>query len=241
MDLLDGAAVRALIERRKPAAIIHAAAANPGASDSYEVNVAGSANIAEAAVAAGCRLVHVSSDMVFSGAGAPYADDAQPDPINNYGRSKAEGEQVVLNACPAAAVVRTSLIYGIDEMDRGTSGFAAQLGRGDELSLWDDALRQPVWIDALCAALQTLALVETGITGTLNVAGEQTLSRAAFGRRLLEHWGVDTTRVRSGSAADVPGQPLDLTLTFGRARQLGLSLVGVDDVLAGSADALTER
>ena len=75
------------------------------------VNVDGSAAVAAAAGEA--RLVHVSSDVVFDGRlGRPYREDDVVSPITEYGRTKADAEQVVLRAAPKALVVRTSLIYG---------------------------------------------------------------------------------------------------------------------------------
>lgn len=230
-DLLDAPGIRALIERIRPTAIINGAAANPGSADSFVVNEVGAANLAAAASAVDVRVVHVSSDIVHSGNHAPYGDLAAPEPINDYGRSKADGEAAVLAGCPEAVVVRTSLIYGLAEMDRGTRGFADRLEAGEELSLWDDAIRQPVWIDALSDGLVRLAIDHRDESGTMNVAGSQTLSRAQFGRKLLEYWGVDTTGLVLGSAVDVPGQPLDLTMTFDRATALDLDLAGVDEVL----------
>ena len=57
-----------------------------------------------AAAAAGARLVHVSTDVVFAGdAGRPYVEDDLPDPVTDYGRAKAAAEAAVLGAHPGAA------------------------------------------------------------------------------------------------------------------------------------------
>ena len=231
VDLRDGGLADQLVAEVSPQAIIHCAAVNPQPGADFSVNVEVAAIIAGAAARHRARLVHVSSDIVHSGEVAPYDDDAEPDPINDYGHSKADAEASVLASSPEAAVVRTSLIYGLESIDRGTAGFAHKLASGETLSLWDDAMRQPVWIDALSEGLLRLALDIREVNGPLNLAGEQTLSRAAFGRRMLEFWGVDTTNLELGSAADVVGQPLDLTMTFDRARSLDLSLDGVDEVV----------
>ena len=75
--------------------------------------------MARAAAAAGARLVHLSSDVVFSGrAGRPYAEEDAPDPITAYGAAKAEAERLVAAACRGAVLVRTSLIYGGPEPSR---------------------------------------------------------------------------------------------------------------------------
>ncbi len=142
VDIADHTAVRELVEAIKPTAIVHAAALNPGQGSEeqmFRVNADGTRNVAEAAVAVGARLVAVSSDIVHDGTAGPYTDDARAAPINAYGRSKAAGEEAVIAVDPSAVVVRTSLMYGLDEMDRGTASFAERLARGEMLSLFSDA------------------------------------------------------------------------------------------------------
>ncbi|MPY96297.1 MAG: sugar nucleotide-binding protein [Acidimicrobiia bacterium] len=236
LDLTDADSVAAALAALRPDAVVHAAAANPGAEPRRfgEVNVAGTAALARAVAGLGprCRLVSVSTDVVHDGRSAPYADDAPARPLSAYGRSKAEGESVVLAACPGAAVVRTSLVYDLDEIDRGTAGFAAALARGEAPTLFGDVWRQPVWAHSLADALVDLALSRPEVAGLANVAGRQVLSRAGFGLRLLEHWQVaGRERAVEGSAAGVSEVPLDLRLRLDRADALGYQLPGVDTVL----------
>lgn len=237
LDITDRRDVLALITRLSPQAIIHCAAANPGSNEGVmmQVNAAGSRYVAEGAAAVGARLVHVSSDTVHDGRHAPYDDEALPAPINLYGRSKAAAEAAVAEVYPAAAIVRTSLIYGLHEIDRGTSGFAERLTAGRPLVLFRDVLRQPIWIESLATALLKLAFEVVDFAGILNVVGNQVLSRETFGRRMLEWWQVEERHLaQSGLAADLPHPPpLDLRLTTAKAqRTLKMSFPGVDEVLA---------
>ncbi|MCB0209211.1 MAG: sugar nucleotide-binding protein [Anaerolineae bacterium] len=236
LDLGSRAAVQQVIERLNPQAIIHAAAVNPGYGDAAameRVNHQGSRFVAEAAVNVGARLVCVSTDVVHSGHNAPYDDDAVPTPINDYGRTKAAGEAAVLEIDPGAAIARTSLIYGLERMDRGTESFVERLESGQTLKLFSDVIRQPVWVESLAEAL--LKLVESDYAGTLNVVGRQVLNREEFGRRMLSFWGIAIDeRVQSGLGADISSTiPLDLRLRYSKAEQrLNLPLYGVDEVLA---------
>ena len=123
-------------------------------------------------------------------------------------------------------------------MDRGTAGFVARLKAGETLELFDDVIRQPVWADTLANALCDLALDQTETSGTLNVAGDQPLSRAEFALRMLRFWNVDTSddpgygqQIQQVSGAGVTGLPMDLRLRCDRAASLGWSLPGVDEVL----------
>lgn len=238
-DIGDRTAVFDVVERLAPSVVIHAAAVNPGQGDAdtmWRINAEGSRHVAEAARAVGARLVAVSTDIVHDGRNGPYADNVAPTPVNAYGRSKAAGEAAVLDLDPSAVVVRTSLMYGLDEMDRGTAGFVERLGRGESLTLFSDVLRNPVSVDTLAEAL--VRLTTTDYTGLLNVAGRQVLSRDEFGRKLLAYWGIsDEGLIRSGRAADISDSiPLDIRLSSNRAeRLLGLAFPGVDDVLAAAA------
>ena len=235
-NILDPREIERALRGAAAGAVIHAAAINPGQGDEARmmaVNRDGTRNVARASAAADAHLVHVSSDMVHGGDRAPYPDDAEPAPVNVYGRSKAAAEREALDAVPGAAIVRTSLIYGLRQMDRGTAGFAERLAAGEALALFTDVLRQPVWVETLAEALVLLA--EGRLGGRFNVAGEQVLSREGFGRRLLDWWGVPgRERLSSGLGADVSAHiPLDLRLDLAKVRRcLSLDLPGVDQVLS---------
>ncbi len=234
LDLANRSAVCDLITSLSPQAIIHAAAINPGRGDQdmMSINAKGSRYVAEGAVATGARLVHVSSDVVHDGQNAPYNDNAPPWPINYYGRSKAAAETAVAEIDPGAAIIRTSLIYGLAEMDRGTQGFAQRIKAGQPLVLFNDVIRQPVWVETLIEAL--LKLVDLDFAGSLNVAGCQAMTREAFGRRMLAWWQVDDCDLLgAGPAANISDTiPLDLRLSIAKAEQLlQMTFPGVDEVL----------
>lgn len=238
LSLTDRDQVLRCITTLAPQVILHTAAVNPGkgsAEAMWQANVAGSRYVAEGAAAVGARLVHVSSDVVHDGKQAPYADEARPSPLNEYGQSKAAAEAVVADLVPQAALVRTSLIYGLTEMDNGTASFVQRLHTGQPLVLFTDVIRQPIWVETLADALLRLATID--YAGTLNVAGQQALTRAAFGQRLLAWWGVNTEgRLQEGRAAEISDTiPLDLHLSLTTAeRLLGMSFPGVDEVLLQS-------
>jgi dTDP-4-dehydrorhamnose reductase len=242
IDIGDRDAVLDLMGRLQPTAIIHTAAVNPGQGDEAEmmrVNAEGSRHVGEAALSVGARLVAVSTDIVHDGLAGPYGDDAAPTPINAYGRSKAVGEVAVLDVDPCTVVVRTSLMYGLDEMDRGTAGFADRIKRGETVSLFSDVLRNPVSVDLLADAL--LRLTQNAYSGVLNIAGRQALTREEFGIRMLSYWGVASEGlIHSILAADTSDSiPLDVRLDSGRAEKLlGMTFPGVDEVLNSTPEVL---
>ena len=235
LDVTDRNSTLGTVARVAPDVILHLAAINPGQGDDEtmrRVNVDGSRHVAEAAAASGARLVAVSTDVLHDGTAGPYRDDATPTPLDFYGRSKAEGEAAVLDALPSALVVRTSLMYAVDEMDRGTAGFARRLAAGEPLRLFTDVWRNPVWVETLADALVRLAA--TDASGTLNVAGSEAMTRETYALALLDYWGIDDLgRYESVRAADVSTSiPLDVRLDSSRAEALlWMTFPGVTDVL----------
>ncbi|HRE43772.1 MAG TPA: dTDP-4-dehydrorhamnose reductase [Terricaulis sp.] len=118
LDLSDVDAIARAIAALKPALIINAAAytavdraeAEPEAA--FALNREAPAALARAASSLGAPLVHVSTDYVFAGDGArAYREDDAKAPLGVYGRSKSEGEDLVLAAQPHAAILRTSWVF----------------------------------------------------------------------------------------------------------------------------------
>jgi len=237
VDVEDREAVLDLVLTHRPDAIIHCAACNPGAGNDnamFAVNEIGAGNIAHAAKKTGARLVAVSSDMVFDGKHAPYADDApsSPLPANAYALSKAAGEALIISQLPSALIVRTSLIYGLDSIDRGTEGFSKRLDAGETLKLFTDVIRQPVNARSLSMNLCALALEHVDESGFMNIAGDEAMSRHAFGVRMLDYWNIaykDQLELVSGEG--ISGLALDVTMRMDRAKGLGLLTPGLNQVI----------
>jgi dTDP-4-dehydrorhamnose reductase len=128
--------------------------------------VRGTENVARAASRAGARLIHVSTDLVFDGEHAPYAEDDEPRPVSDYGRAKLEAESYV-----DGLIVRTSLLYG--KPGGPQESMAARGG-----TFYVDEIRCPTRVDELAAALLELAALD--VTGPLHVAAPDAVSRYDF-------------------------------------------------------------
>jgi nucleoside-diphosphate-sugar epimerase len=89
------------------------------ARDYYTGNVRATEKLARAIKGRGLRLVHVSSLAAIGPAreGLPVTEDAEPRPLTDYGRSKLEGERVVRELAPDAAIVRPPVVYGPRDTD----------------------------------------------------------------------------------------------------------------------------
>ncbi|MCB8977169.1 MAG: SDR family oxidoreductase [Ardenticatenaceae bacterium] len=228
LDIRDETAVSTLITTFQPDIIIHLAGSNRG-SDMASVIRLGASSVVWAAREVGARLIHLSTDSIFAGDAAPYAETAVPTPVNAYGRAKADAEAIVQQHANSV-IVRTSLIYGLAQMDHGTRWMAEALAQGQPVTLFNNQIRNPVWVNSLVHAL--LELAHHRYTGILNVAGRQVLSRADFALKLLDYWQVQPRDTLTIAPSD-GSWPLNCELDLQRATAvLQTPLPGVDEVLA---------
>jgi dTDP-4-dehydrorhamnose reductase len=234
LDVRDARAVTSLVTEVDPDVIVHTAARNPGQGNDFEtVNVTGTANVAAAAGAIGARLVHISTDMVFDGQQGNYGEDDAVHPLTDYGRSKAAAERAVADSGAAAAIVRTSLIYGWrPTLARAARWMIDALERGETVRLWSDEMRCPIWVESLAAAIVELAAGD--YTGVLHVAGSEKMSRYDFGSALLRFLEIESRDVVAEPVPPGELRPRDCSLDISRARLL------LDTPLPGVTEVLTQ-
>ncbi len=124
MDITDAAAVEQVMDEVRPDAVVHCAAwtAVDLAEDTdkqekvWQVNVDGTANLAEACRKADCKMVYLSTDYVFNGQGTePWDPDCQDyQPLNFYGKTKLEGEKAVASRLETYFIVRIAWVFGVN-------------------------------------------------------------------------------------------------------------------------------
>jgi len=124
IDITDAKAVEKAVSQTPAEMILHLAAftdvgqaeTQVGDKDApaYQVNVVGTQNIAKAAAKHSKYLIHISTDYVFDGTKKkPYTEEDIPKPINWYGQTKADAEEVVKSTLDKQfySIVRTSFPF----------------------------------------------------------------------------------------------------------------------------------
>ncbi len=236
VDLADRAAVEALFARVRPDVVIHAAALAAIADCARDpelarrINVEGTSVAARAAAAAKARFVYVSTDLVFDGEHAPYAEDAATGPTSVYGRTKRDAELEAL-AAPGAVVVRVSLLFGPTLTAR--KGFfdvqLEALRNGTPMPLFTDEWRTPLSLDRAAEGL--LAIASSDATGTLHFGGPERMSRYEMGVRLARVIGVSGSNIVAATRTSVTStelRPRDVALDSSKLRGL------VPEIVMGS-------
>jgi len=228
LDVRLATAVTQLITTFRPTVIIHTVGSNRP-DDMAAVIEQGTQHVVQAAAQVGARLIHISTDAIFDGQSPPYDESARPSPVTEYGQAKATAEAIV-EQYANHVIVRTSLIYSLQRMDHGTAWMAGALRAEQPVKLFDNQIRNPVWVETLSRSC--LELAENGYVGILNVAGRQAVTRAEFALRMLDWWGIQERKTLTIGPGDGTW-PLDCRLDVGRAAAvLQTPLLGVDEVIA---------
>jgi dTDP-4-dehydrorhamnose reductase len=218
--------VAALTRQVRPDLIVNAAYVQ---SD-WETTADGAAHVAVAAAATGARLVHVSTDALFSGSTSSYDETCQPAPVTSYGAAKAAAETAVRAITPTAVVARTSLIIGDGDSPHEKLVHALASGSVSGF-LYTDEVRCPVYVGDLASAL--LELAASAHAGVCHVAGPDAVSRYELGLLVAGRDGLHQGTIPAGrrAAAGQPG-PLEVRLDCTRTQaRLATRLRGAREFL----------
>ncbi len=143
----------------------------------HRINVSGTGNIMRGAADHDARTIHLSIDLVFSGASdGEYTETDPLDPVTVYGAKMVEAENVVKNLCPDSCILRISLPMGISF--NGHAGaidwIASRFKQQKPATLYYDEIRTPTYTDCMNRLYERL--FTDPILGTFHAGGPRTLS-----------------------------------------------------------------
>lgn len=232
LDIRDAAAVQETLADFGPDVVIHTAYSKASPEALEAITVQGTAHVATACRTLGAKLIHLSTDQLFNGENPPYAESAVPNPLTEYGQAKLEAEHLVQQILPAATIVRTSLIWGMNPIDV-TSQMVLEIADGKRGGgLFSDEYRSFVFVEDLAQALWELVGLEH--EGLLHLGGAEVLSRLEFGRLIAPLHGRNPAQLPPQRRTDFPGpRPRNCALDSSLAQSLlQTRLRGVREVLS---------
>lgn len=233
LDVTDGDAVAAVLERVRPDVIFNATAYNRVDQAETEPDVALAVNalaprrLALVARETSALMVHFSTDYVFDGESThPYREDDCPRPLGVYGVSKRTGEQLVAGAGGEHLIIRTSGVLGRGGSQQKGGSFAgrilARARQGKPLRVVADQTFAPTCAADLAAA--TLALVRTGARGLVHITNSGSCTWHELAEATLALAGIDVPveAIESAQLALPARRPAYSVLDTRRSVELGL-------------------
>ncbi|MEY2963705.1 MAG: hypothetical protein RL754_966 [Bacteroidota bacterium] len=216
MDITNADQVNEVVEAFEPDVIIHGAAmTNVDHCEEQKelanlLNVVGTQNIADAANLVGAHVVHISTDFIFDGLDGPYKEDASPNPISYYGKTKLDAE-VIIQKLPSWSILRTVLVIGMaEDLSRSNIVLWAKgaLEKGQPISVVDDQFRTPTLAEDL--AQGALLAADQCAQGIFNISGPDYMSIYELVEAVADHFGLSmetVTRVDSTTLNQAAKRP----------------------------------
>ena len=202
MDIAEAGAVAQALDRLQPWAIINAAGyvrvddAEREKDLCWRENVTGPANLARACAERGIPLVSFSSDLVFDGRkGDYYTESDDVAPLNTYGRSKAEAEDILMTVCPSSLIIRTSAFFGPWDNANFVNAVLDSLKRNVLFKAAANLTVSPTYVPDLVDA--TLDLLIDDESGIWHVANSGAISWADFARMVAARAGYSPALINA--------------------------------------------
>ncbi len=150
------------------------------------------------------RLIQVSTDYVFSGEKGNYREGDERNPLNVYGESKMEAEDIIIASDINYTIIRTSGIFGVNESTGKTNFFTwvyNSLKERREVNLVTDQYYSPVLNVILAKAIYEI--YDREINGIIHFSSLDVISRFDFGNIIAEIFDLDRRRIKPVKMEDM--------------------------------------
>jgi dTDP-4-dehydrorhamnose reductase len=223
VDLANENAVIHLLQETKPDVVIHAAAmSKPDECDKnrevcYLNNVEATKFLLEASQQHQPHFIYVSTDFIF-GENGPHGEDENAEPLNYYGATKLEAEQLVKNSGLKYTIVRPVFIYGHLLPNMRPSflhWIKTNLEQGKKLKIVSDQLRTPTFVLDICKGIETIILQQQ--QGVYHLAGKNILSPYEMAVEVAKFLKLDAALIEKVTSDTFP-EPVK------RAKRSGLKI-----------------
>ena len=232
MDVTNKEEVDRVIGQEKPDVIIHSAALTKvdycerNQEICHRVNVEAVEHIVHAAQENNCFLIHISTDFIFSGEKRLLSEDEPVGPVNYYGATKLEAEQIIKDSGIEYAIVRTAIVYGVvPHLSRSNIILWVKdsLIKRKTIHVVDDQYRTPTLAEDLAAGCFLIA--QQRARGIFNISGEELLTPYDMAQMTADYFGLDKeliVRTNSSQFKQPARRPLETGFNIEKAkRELG--------------------
>lgn len=221
LDITNASELRRIIDEERPYGMVNCAAmtnvdiCEKEREACYAVNVRAVKDMAEIAKQKDIHVIHISTDFIFDGKSGPYDEEARPNPVNYYGGTKLESEQVLVSRLEKYTILRTILVYGmVPGLNRSNivRFVKDSLENRKEITMVNDQYRMPTLVDMLANACITA--LDDAVYGIFNVSSSKMLNIYEMALEIANTFHLDTTLIREISTSDL-NQPAKRPHTTG--------------------------
>lgn len=188
--------IKNLILNFYPDVVVHTAAfTNVDLSEKerelcWKINVKAVEYITEACRVLGNHLIQISTDYIFDGTNGPYNENAAPNPLGYYARTKLASENIIRMSGVDFTIIRTNVLYGIaDSRPDFVRWVVNKLRCNEKIDIVTDQINNPTFIDDIVQAISKI--IEFKKYGVYNIGGCEFLSRFDFALKIADFFNLN--------------------------------------------------
>lgn len=199
--------------------------------DCWKINVLGTQNVVSVCKNRSMKLIYISTDFVFDGATTPdggYTEENKPIPVNWYGKSKFEGEDIVRTSGIAYLILRLAYPYRkpFPQKKDFVWNIVSRLTNKQRIRLITDHIFTPTFVDDIASAIDRLIQIEA--TGIFHVVGSQFITPYDAAKTIARIFGFDESLIekttREEYFAGRAPRPFNLSMSNAKIEKLGVTM-----------------
>lgn len=203
MDITNQSQINAVIALHQPNIIINTAAltnvdtCHTQQDLCWQLNVTAVGYLITACAKYHIKLIHLSTDFIFDGKAGPYTEDAEPNPLSFYGKSKLAAEQLLIQSNIKWAILRTVLVYGVvKDLSRSNLILWAKnaLQNGEEIKVINDQYRTPTLAEDLADCC--LLVAQKNREGIYHASGKNMMSILEMVLAVADFYKLNTLLIK---------------------------------------------
>lgn len=210
-DVCDEVEINTIIDKFRPDCVIHTVAmanVNECEKDPAScrlVNVESPRYLVTAAEKYNFHLIYLSTDFIFDGLNGPYDEQDLPNPLNEYGKSKLDAENLLRSSDCKWSIVRTILVYGMPH-ETGRSNLILwvkkTLEAKTEIKVVTDHFRMPTLVNDVAKAC--LSIASKGAEGVFHISSDELYSVYEIALHVADFWKLDSSLISPVLSSSFP-------------------------------------
>ena len=177
------------------------------------------------------KLVHISTDHLFDGKSNNNDENSKTNPLNNYAKTKLEGEKQVLKFNEDALIIRTNFFGWGPTYKKSFSDFIiSSLENNISVSLFSDVNYNPILVSELANVVDNL--VNKNCKGIFNVVSSESISKLNFGYLLAKEFNLDEKLIEKSmltNRKELVDRPLNMTLSTSKLNHEGIFVKSLEE------------
>jgi len=208
MDLQNHEMISNVLLETEPDVVIHLGAmtgvdsCEKEESMAFDINTKATQIIAQQCSILDKFLIYVSTDYVFDGNSSMYYEDASPNPLSIYGKSKLGGEKMVQEFSTNWCIARTSTPFGIHPTKKSFPIWIIEnVKQKKQVNIVTDQITSPTYVPNLSQMLMEIS--KKNINGIIHTSGATSISRYKMAELIFEKFDLDKTLLKGVSSDEM--------------------------------------